>query len=431
MINELASQIRSEEAEIERWLASCYQGAIPPIYTSVDIRNSGHKIAVVDTNLFPAGFNNLCETFSKQATDQFKAYFETHYPGTKKILLIPEDHTRNTYYFQNLNALFQMLQQAEFQVVIGSSRATLHAPERIPLSETESLTIHPIYLEGQRLRTQDFVPDLILLNNDLSEGFPNYLRNLEQPVIPAPELGWHVRRKSDHFQLVQGLIGELSKRLGMDPWLLTPLTTVEQGIDLDDSICLKRMADAANRLLMIIRQKYLEYKISEPPYLFIKNNSGTYGMAVTPVSSGDEILKWGRRLKNKMQSAKGGRTVSEYIIQEGIPTADFYRGKPFEPVVYLVGGSPIGIFFRIHEEKNAFESLNTRGMTFTCRCFHKLAPPSSAYNLTYEDKSDLFVITSLLGRIASLAVSQETNLAIPQNSSRNAPAPLCSGYTGR
>ena len=34
----------------------------PPFYCSVDLRNAGYKLAPVDTNLFPAGFNNLNPT---------------------------------------------------------------------------------------------------------------------------------------------------------------------------------------------------------------------------------------------------------------------------------------------------------------------------------------------------------------------------------
>lgn len=422
MIERLAGLIRSKETEINQWLDSKYACYYPPIYTSVDIRNACHKIGVVDTNLFPSGFNNLCETFAEQASKEFHRYLSTHYPSAQKILLIPEDHTRNPHYFEHLGALTRILQKAGYTVVVGSSRATLPENYRVPLVNGDMLGIERVWLENGLgklslpgsglLRTEGMIPDLILLNNDLSDGLPNYLVNLRQPVIPSPALGWHARRKNEHFHLVQILIGELAQILEIDPWLMHPLTDVETGIDLDDTICLKRLAEAANRMLMVLRQKHLEHKMATPPYLFIKNNSGTYGMAVTSVASGDEILRWRRRTKNKMQSAKGGRNVSEYVIQEGIATCDFFYGKgdspkPFEPVVYLVGGHPIGIFFRIHQQRNAFESLNASGMEFTCCCFHKLATPSPDYQLSYQDKGDLFVITSLLGKVATLAVSLE------------------------
>lgn len=44
---------------IETWFREQWLKITPPFYTSVDLRNSGFKLAPVDTNLFPAGFNNL------------------------------------------------------------------------------------------------------------------------------------------------------------------------------------------------------------------------------------------------------------------------------------------------------------------------------------------------------------------------------------
>ena len=44
----------------------------------------------------------------------------------------------------------------------------------------------------------------MLLNNDLSAGVPDILKNMhEQFVIPPLHAGWHVRRKSRHFAAYQ------------------------------------------------------------------------------------------------------------------------------------------------------------------------------------------------------------------------------------
>jgi hypothetical protein len=40
-----------------------WQEHTPPFYGSVDLRNAGFKLAPVDMNLFPGGFNNLDATF--------------------------------------------------------------------------------------------------------------------------------------------------------------------------------------------------------------------------------------------------------------------------------------------------------------------------------------------------------------------------------
>ncbi|MCA9405869.1 MAG: glutamate--cysteine ligase, partial [Candidatus Omnitrophica bacterium] len=57
----LIEKIKKNQAKIHQWLES-YEGAKElPLYSSVDIRDAGFKMSVVDTNIFPAGFNNLCE----------------------------------------------------------------------------------------------------------------------------------------------------------------------------------------------------------------------------------------------------------------------------------------------------------------------------------------------------------------------------------
>ena len=56
---ELHSSIIKNHMKIEAWFRNQWIKYPAPFYTSIDIRNSGYKIAPVDTNLFPAGFNNL------------------------------------------------------------------------------------------------------------------------------------------------------------------------------------------------------------------------------------------------------------------------------------------------------------------------------------------------------------------------------------
>ena len=46
---------------IEQWFGDKRSEALPFFYTSVDLRHSGMRLAPVDTNLYPAGFNNLSQ----------------------------------------------------------------------------------------------------------------------------------------------------------------------------------------------------------------------------------------------------------------------------------------------------------------------------------------------------------------------------------
>ena len=45
------------QVAIEHWFRNQWLVTPPPFYGSVDLRNAGTKLAPVDTNLFPAGFN--------------------------------------------------------------------------------------------------------------------------------------------------------------------------------------------------------------------------------------------------------------------------------------------------------------------------------------------------------------------------------------
>ncbi len=407
-LHDIASQIKNNESLVEAWFAAQWEklpSEFRPVYTSTDVRNSGYKISVVDTNLYPAGFNNLCATFSDNGARAFREYFEQRH--IKKILILPEEHTRNQFYWKNIATLKGILVKAGLDVRIGSG-STLFSPYpfMVSLEDKGELMIEALDRKGSELHIGDFIPEAILLNNDLSAGIPDFLLNLTQPIIPSPQLGWFRRRKSDHFLHYQNLATDLAKQLALDPWLLFPMMKVARSLDLTNGLCLKTLQRECDDLLAEIAKKYKEHGIERKPYLFIKNNSGTYGLGITHIESGEEVFEWNRKVRNKLESAKGNQEVREYILQEGIPTADHYCGKTIEPVVYLVNGQPIGTFFRMHDQKNDMENLNSPGMSFTCLCYHKLVEDSDC-EISYQSREDIFLVSGTLGRVASLAAGFE------------------------
>src|SRR6266566_2179445 len=60
----LETELLANQIAIEQWFRSRFRERPAPFYCSVDLRNSGFKLAPVDTNLFPAGFNNLNPAFN-------------------------------------------------------------------------------------------------------------------------------------------------------------------------------------------------------------------------------------------------------------------------------------------------------------------------------------------------------------------------------
>ncbi|HEU0282306.1 MAG TPA: glutamate--cysteine ligase, partial [Gallionella sp.] len=211
---------------IEHWFRAQWLEHAVPFYASVDLRNSGFKLAPVDTNLFPGGFNNLNPDFLPLCVQAMQSAVEKICPEARGVLLIPENHTRNMFYLQNVAQLVTIIKQAGMRVRVGSLLPEITEATPILLPNGATLILEPLVRRGRRLGLADFDPCVVLLNNDLSGGVPDILKNLEQEVYPPLLAGWHTRRKSQHFAAYDRVAGEFAKMLGIDPWLINPYFAV-------------------------------------------------------------------------------------------------------------------------------------------------------------------------------------------------------------
>ena len=84
-IEQLERNIASKRGEISRWIEFHCEKVMVPLYSSVDLRFSEHKIAPIDTNVFPAGFNNLSAGFRKNAGKLFREYLFSRYPSAPEL----------------------------------------------------------------------------------------------------------------------------------------------------------------------------------------------------------------------------------------------------------------------------------------------------------------------------------------------------------
>lgn len=414
-LKNIAEAIHKKEKKLQAWFQERAKGIRLPVTTSVDIRNAGFKIAVIDTNVFPSGFNNLCNNFSKTAALHFKRYLEAIDPKAKKMVIVPEAFTRNMAYFQHIKALETLLKMAGYEVAVGYAGEPLSQnPLEVNLPNGEKLLLEQLEEKNKMLRVASQTPDLILLNNDCSNGIPEILKNAAQPMVPSPELGWHSRSKKHHFEIYCQLTGEAAKILDLDCWRFCPITHCERGVDIHNPKDLDRVAEQIVSVLKRTQKKYDHYAVTQKPYVFIKNNAGTFGLGQMHFDSAEEFLNLNRKARQKLASSKGGLQPSEYLIQEGVPTIDSFEGGPIEPILYFVGGESVGGFFRIHEKKDNRESLNAPGSRFDCLCFHKIEEQESGkLVLRCEDHDDFFTIALWLGKVATLAVGlEEKGLAV-------------------
>ncbi|MFA6262507.1 MAG: glutamate--cysteine ligase, partial [Bacteroidia bacterium] len=182
-INELEARMLESMPAIERWFRLEWMEHTPPFYCSVDLRNAGFKLAPVDTNLFPGGFNNLTPEMLPLAVQAAMAAIEKICPEAKNLLLIPEGHNRNTFYLTNVQRLMRVFTQAGLNVRLGTLDPEVKSPTPLALPDGSELTVEPLVRTRGRLGLKDFDPCTILLNNDLSAGVPQVLEGLHQQYL--------------------------------------------------------------------------------------------------------------------------------------------------------------------------------------------------------------------------------------------------------
>jgi len=333
------------------------------------VRDAGFKISAIDGNIFPAGFNNLCKSFLEKGAGLFRNYVENVFGNINRIAIYPESHTRNKYYLQNLYSLKYMVEQSGFECLIATADPIFADPStELETIEGDRIHVHRLRREGNVLTSKHFTPELILLNNDFSEGKPAYLQDLEQPVTPPPEMGWYIRSKWEHFQLYTSLAKELADILSVDSWLLSPLTEFENEVFFKTGEGLDRVAKKVDLIAEGVAAKYQEYGVDRKPVIFIKDNAGTYGMGIITVGSGEEVLSLNRNQRKKMARGKSGSEIHSVVIQEGIPTSHYFSNQPGEPVVHMIGDQVVGGFFRYSGSKSEIDNLNSPGTRFAKLC---------------------------------------------------------------
>lgn len=414
-INELEQRILDSMPAIERWFRLEWMEHTPPFYTSVDLRNAGFKLAPVDTNLFPGGFNNLTEEMMPLAVQAAMAAVEKICPEAKNLLLIPENHTRNMFYLQNVACLMKIFRNAGLNVRLGSLLEEIKEPTDIELPTGEILTLEPLERTPRRLGLKNFDPCTILLNNDLSSGIPPILQNLhEQFVLPPLHAGWAVRRKHNHFRAYEDVAKKFSKLLGIDPWLINPLFASCGQIDFQAEEGLDCLRSNTEVLLSKIRRKYKEYGIQEKPFVIVKADAGTYGMGIMTVRDVKDLDDLNRRTRNKMSMIKDGQTVTSVLIQEGVLTNEQVNDAVAEPVVYMIDRYVVGGFYRIHASRGIDENLNAPGSSFVPLAFAEspqLPQPGIKPGISTPNR---FYMYGVIARLAMLAASYELEATDPQ-----------------
>ncbi|MBA5688611.1 glutamate--cysteine ligase [Rugamonas apoptosis] len=414
---DLEEKILAATPAIERWFRLEWQEHTPPFYCSVDLRNAGYKLAPVDTNLFPGGFNHLATEMLPLSVQAAMAAIDKYCPDARNLLLIPEVTARSPHYWQNVARLMQIFRQTGLHVRLGSLSPEITQPTPLALPDGNMLVVEPLVRSpnGRRLGLKDFDPCTILLNNDLSAGIPDILQNIhEQSLLPPLHAGWALRRKSNHFDAYDEVAKKFGKLIGVDPWMLNPFHARCGQVNFqtgEGEDCLIANIDT---LLAKIKKKYKEYGMKEQkPFVIIKPDAGTYGAGILTIKDSAEIKQLTPQQRERLSVVKDGKAVTDIIIQEGVPTFESIKDAVAEPVVYMIDRYVVGGFYRVHGDKGVDQNLNAPGSHYVPLAFAqqhavpdlKAKPGTAAPNRFY--------VYGVVARLALLAASLEMERTDP------------------
>lgn len=402
MINDRLHQLfLSRQSQINEWYSSQHEGLYIPFYSSYDIRDADFKVVNVDANIYPAGFNNICEADREHSEELARYYLERHYgKQVTKIALLCEEHTNNPFYWENVHAIIQILKGANYNIKAIVPPGNITENFKAQTLKGHEVEVFVARYHNGKIDLPDFEPNLIISNNDFSKSYLEWAKDIHQPLNPPRELGWYQRKKSRYFEHYNELASSFANVLQVDPWQFTVTTDLLSDFDVAEEKSRFQLAEKVQGVLDRTQKKYDEYGIKEKPFAFVKNNSGTYGLGVIQVNSAEEAAQLNYKSKKKMKAAKGGREVDEVIIQEGVPSIVKSENSTAEPTLYMLGCQLAGGFLRTHKEKSERESLNSPGAVYMRLCVSDL-------EINAEGKP-LENVYGWIARLGVLAIGRET-----------------------
>ena len=413
-INELEQRVLDSMPAIERWFRLEWMEHTPPFYSSVDVRNAGFKLAPVDTNLYPRGWNNLTAEMLPLAVQAAMAAIEKICPEARNLLMIPENGQPSSFYLANLAQLQRIFNMAGLNVRLGSIDPAVKKNTTFELQNGDHVTLEPVIRSKRRLGLKDFDPCTILLNNDLSAGVPGILEEIyEQYLLPPLHAGWTTRRKSTHFKCYEEVSKRLGKLLGVDPWLIHPLFDRCENVNLGQDSGFDALQTQVDSVLARVKRKYKEYGIKEKPFVVVKSDHGTHELGIVTVRDGKDLQALQERIQTLNKGRKSPFPPHDFMVQEGVLTQERVNDAVAEPVVYMMDRYVVGGFYRIHAGRGIDENLNAPGAGFVPLAFEHSAQLPQPGVKPGASVPNRFYMYGVVGRLAMLAASYELEATDP------------------
>jgi glutamate--cysteine ligase len=392
---ELENFICKNWDEVNSYIESLKKDLPIPFYSSVDVRESKFKYAPVDHNMFPAGFNNLCAPDLRDASKVTSETLKKINPTAKVIGIFPESHTKNLMYLDHLTTLGRLVEEAGYKVRFLSFDATLfqNGEDCLGLVSNNgtALTICKASVENGEMFVNGEKMDMIICNNDQSNPWPVDWNEVKTIMSPTPKIGWFRRQKNTHFGYYKKVADEFCAHFNINPDLIQAKFKGVEDVDFENKNGLEKLGTAVDELIG---------ELKPGSKVFVKASQGTYGMGISVVASGEEIINMNRKTRNKMDVGKNSIKFTSLLVQEGVETIIKYDDMPAEITIYMIDGNSIGGFMRINGEKDDLGNLNSRGMVFRKLCMGDVVESA-------EDHTTKEAMYSVIARLSTIASAYE------------------------
>lgn len=382
---------------INTYLDELSKGLPIPFYSSVDIRESLEKFAPVDNNLYPAGFNNICQLDLLVCGDRIKKAIDQRATHAKRVGIITESNTKNLFYLDHIATLSKLVEKNGYECDVISFDQTLFQESEI--IELTSKSEFKVIVKKATISTDKTIQDssnnnydFIILNHDQSKPMEIDWSTIKTPIGPSPQAGWFKRQKTKHFEFYKEVAQKFCQKFSINPLLIQADFNIVNNVDFLEKKGLDALASEV---------RDLQERIGKDKTIFIKANQGTYGMGIMTVTSPEEVLSINRKIRNKMDVGKNKIKFSSVILQEGIETVLTHDGGPAEITIYLINGQSSGGFMRANPLKDSNSNLNSRGMLYQKFCISEITQG--------HDHKAKEAVYSIIARISTIASSYEIN----------------------
>src|SRR5690606_37983095 len=152
-------------------------------------RESKEKYAPVDHNMYPAGFNNVCALDQDACSIAFKKGIEKLSSGAKKIAILPESNTKNSFYLDHLAILGKIIRDAGYEVsFISFDESIFYGEAHLNLIEHYKfdVDIQKAQVINGKVHDRDGEIDFVILNNDQSRPIEIDWESIITPIMPTP-----------------------------------------------------------------------------------------------------------------------------------------------------------------------------------------------------------------------------------------------------